>query len=220
MTRQTWIAKIMGDDGLKRIERAVGKAEANTSGEIVPVLVRRSAVRGHIGQHLALLFFALLFPIDYLARSLFTTPYVELIALGIWLSITIALFLLLPRYPWVIRILTPRADLASQVEQRALLEFYQTAMAKTQGKTGIMIMASFTERHVVVLAEEGIAAKLPETTWQEVVAVLTYELKRGKVVQGFEQAIAKCGEILAPHFPKHADDRNEIPDRLIIRDDP
>jgi putative membrane protein len=40
-------------------------------------------------------------------------------------------------------------------------------------------------------------------------------LKSGNGCDGFCKAIERCGEILAQHFPRSADDRDELPNKLV-----
>ena len=48
MNRPKWIRSRLSSEDLKSIEEAVGKMEQKTSGEIVPMIVRRSSTVGHI----------------------------------------------------------------------------------------------------------------------------------------------------------------------------
>jgi putative membrane protein len=71
------------------------------------------------------------------------------------------------------------------------------------------------ERRVVVLADRGINEKVQEGTWDEVIGILTNGLKSGNACDGFCKAIERCGEILAGHFPRSGDDRDELPNKLV-----
>jgi putative membrane protein len=51
--------------------------------------------------------------------------------------------------------------------------------------------------------------------WQAVVEILTDGLKSDNACEGFCQAIERCGEILAVHFPYHPGDQDELPNRLV-----
>ncbi len=44
----SWARRALGNDGADRIEAAIAEAESHTSGEIVPILVRRSSTVGHV----------------------------------------------------------------------------------------------------------------------------------------------------------------------------
>ena len=54
------------------------------------------------------------------------------------------------------------------------------------------------------------------TVWADAVAALTREMKAGRPVAGFEQAIDQCGRVLAEHFPPRARNPNELPDHLVL----
>jgi putative membrane protein len=68
-----------------------------------------------------------------------------------------------------------------------------------------------------VLADRGINAKVESGTWQEIVHIVTAGLKSGQACDAFCKAIERCGEILATHFPRAADDKDELPNRLVTK---
>jgi putative membrane protein len=44
---------------------------------------------------------------------------------------------------------------------------------------------------------------------------ITESLKSGKGCDGFCKAIDPCGEILTRHFPRSADDSDELPNKFV-----
>jgi putative membrane protein len=42
------------------------------------------------------------------------------------------------------------------------------------------------------------------------------EIKAGRPVQGFIEAIKICGDVLATHFPPGAIDKDELPNKLVV----
>ena len=72
------------------------------------------------------------------------------------------------------------------------------------------------EHQVELIADEGIHTLVDEGVWAEAVAALTSGLRANRPVDGFEKAIALCGQVLAEHFPPRADNPNELPDHLIL----
>ncbi|HLF86375.1 MAG TPA: TPM domain-containing protein, partial [Nitrospiria bacterium] len=80
---------------------------------------------------------------------------------------------------------------------------------------GILILASLFERRVVVLADQGINDKVQPGTWDEIVGIITSGLKSKDRCEAFCAAIEECGKILALHFPRSPDDRNELEDKLL-----
>jgi putative membrane protein len=78
-----------------------------------------------------------------------------------------------------------------------------------------LIFISLLEREVEVLADRGINEKVPPGTWEDIVRLLTGELKAGHAGAGLCKAIQRCGDILAEHFPRPSDDTDELANRLV-----
>ncbi|MBW2294431.1 MAG: TPM domain-containing protein [Deltaproteobacteria bacterium] len=212
-----WATRVLGADGHRQIEDAIERAESRTSGEIVPVLVRRSSTVGHV----PILAFALLL----LAALMLDLPVLlsswgggELLWVGAcWLAAA-ALGFGLTRFDAVERLLTPRPDQMRQVDLRAQVEFYELGLSQTEARTGVLLLVSLMEHRAVVLADHGIAQKLDETIWQEVVDLMIEGVKSGDLARGMCEAIDRCGELLAVHFPIAEGDANELHDHLIVKD--
>src|SRR6476619_5876422 len=71
------------------------------------------------------------------------------------------------------------------------------------------------ERRAEIVADEAILKVTDEHTWGEAMAALLVEVKDGRPADGIVAAIERVGVVLAEHFPRSADDTNEIPDQLI-----
>ena len=212
-----WARGPLGTNGAEQIETAIADAESRTSGEIVPILVRRSSTVGHV----PLLAFCLL-----LLGVLLGDIPIHLEALGgahwMWLLVSwglaFLLAVLLSRLDITQRLLTPKIDQIQQVEMRAEVEFFEHGVGQTEGNTGILLYVSLMEHRAVVLADHAIAEKVDAQVWQELVELMIQGVKRGDMASGMTQAIKRCGEILAPHFPIAADDVNELRDHLVVKE--
>ena len=75
------------------------------------------------------------------------------------------------------------------------------------------------ERQVRIVADSGISKKISQDLWDLIADELAENMKKGKVTEAFETAIAKCGELLAENFPNHKENPNEFPDGLVILED-
>jgi putative membrane protein len=71
------------------------------------------------------------------------------------------------------------------------------------------------ERRAEIIGDEAITSVTTPETWGEAMAALLSHVRQGKVADGMVAAIERIGLVLAQHFPRAADDRNEIPDKLI-----
>jgi len=90
---------------------------------------------------------------------------------------------------------------------------------KTRDRTGILIFLALGEHRAVILADEGINRAVPEGLWDRVVADLVAGIKAGQAPRALENAVVRCGEILAEHrVEPRPDDTDELSDRPRIRE--
>jgi len=122
---------------------------------------------------------------------------------------------ILARISSVKRRLIPKARMDEAVHGRSLVAFTAHGLHHTRANTGILILASLLEHRVEVLADRGINEKVQPGTWDDVVRILTSGIKTGEACIAFCAAIERCGEILATHFPRPQDDRDELADKLV-----
>jgi putative membrane protein len=116
------------------------------------------------------------------------------------------------------RWLTAAEDLKHQVWARAEVEFNREIAGRTRSNTGILLFLSRMERQAVVLADKGIASKLPPETWSKVVGLIVDGARTSQWAAKFEEALRVCGGLLASHFPQELDDSNELPNQVIVKD--
>ena len=217
--RPGWISSKLSQKDFDSIEQSIHQAELKTSGEIVPMIVRRSSTIGHIPLTLLMILTNFWLIGDwifhfYYHKSSFNSPL--LVFSGI-----ILVFLLtriLSPMNWIERLLTPKQDQALQVEQRAEIEFFESDIKKTKDSTGILLMLSLMEHRAVVLADRAISEKLPPEIWDEVIKTMISGVKNKNIAQGMIDGIKLCGELLSKHFPIKPDDTNELSNQLIVKD--
>ena len=212
-----WARAYLRPERVQLVEDAIRVAEGKTSGEIVPMIVRRSSTIGHVPVVLACLLVTVFLIVD--------GPGWQYELIGehwAWYLVdTVFLLLLsgqLARSPLLQRLLTTSDDQARQVDMRAQLEFYQSNLHTTTNATGVLLLVSLMEHRAVVLADTAIDAKVPQKTWDEVIGVTIDGIKKGHVGLGLAAAIERCGDILAAEFPIAEGDVNELGDTLIIRE--
>jgi putative membrane protein len=197
-----------------RIQRAVFAAEQKTAGEIVPMLVSFSAHYAEIemaGMALGLITGTLIAPF---VRG----PWVWVEMQILWPLAGAALGYFLCRVPAIKRIFLSKDSIAEAVHLRSLAAFTGQGLHHTRAETGILIFVSLLEHRVVVLADRGIHTKVQQGTWDEVVQIVISGLKSGKPCDAFCKAIERCGEILAEHFPRSPDDKDELSNRLVTNE--
>jgi putative membrane protein len=198
-------------DEQEKIRQAIEAAERRTSGEIVPMIV--SASGRYAEANVAGLIIGLI--IGSATALVWHDPWRLVHAELTWPLLGAASGLALSHVPAIKRLLIPASRMTEAVHIRSLAAFTAHGLHYTKAHTGILILASLFERRVVVLADRGINEKVKPGTWDEIVGTITTGLKSKEGAAAFCTAIDRCGKILAEHFPRAADDRNELDDRLI-----
>jgi putative membrane protein len=213
----------------ERVGAAVTAAEAASAGEIVTILTARSDEY----RDAALAWAALVALVSMLALALFPAFYLGLIdrVTGAWVqewqpaqlfevaalmaTIKFAATWLLLQW-WPLRLaLVPGPVRHARVHARALTCFRVGAERRTTGRTGILIYLSLAEHRAEIVADAAIASKVPAEVWGAALAAMLSELKQDRMAEGLIAAVERVGAVLAEHFPRAADDSNELPDRLI-----
>ena len=97
---------------------------------------------------------------------------------------------------------------------RAQKVFKKLGMTKTKRRNGVLFFLSLKERRFAVLGDTAIHQKLGENFWQSIAAEMEIYFKRDEFGAGLEAGIRKAAAELALHFPRSADDRNELPDKI------
>ncbi len=112
--------------------------------------------------------------------------------------------------------LIPGRVKTNRVHQRAISLFKVGAERRTHGRTGVLIYISMREHRAEIVADEPIAIKVPAEIWGDAMADMLVEIRQGRIAEGMVAGVRDVGQILAEHFPRSDDDRNELPDRLIV----
>ena len=194
----------------ERIALAIRAAEQKTSGEIVCVLAHRSADTTALPILIAAVA-AIALPWALVA---FTTLTVQrVLALQVITFVLLAGFLCLPAIRGA---LIPRAARRATAHRAAMEQFHIRGIARTEDRCGVLIFVSLEERYVRVVADDGIAARVPQKEWQKAVDAMVAHMRGGRIADGFIAAIDACGEKLAAHFPRKADTRDELPNRVYV----
>jgi putative membrane protein len=217
------------DADREKVSAAITAAEANTSGEIVAVATPISDAYHDVALHWALVpLFAVLawaawsptaltWWYDFLFGGWSPDPtqsqLLTLLMFFAALKFTIALLIL--KWMPLRLLLTPPATKHRRVRRRAIAIFQAAAAGRTTGKTGILIYLSMAERRAEIVADEAIHKLTDEHAWGEAMHALIADVREGRPGDGIVAAIERVGAVLAEHFPRAADDTNEIPDKLI-----
>lgn len=211
------------EEDLQRIKAAVKEAEQKISGEIVPVIVEKSGIYTIANYKASLIaaafFFILMIILDrYVIEDATNTLYYDPIFIFTVVMIGAALGALVPNFSDAIRrSLLSRRLMDESCRQSAENAFLEEEIFNTRHRTGIMIFISFFEHEVIVMADRGISKVVEQKEWDKIVSELVAGIRSGKIIEGVEAGIKRCGEILLEKgFHKTDDDINELSDDLRI----
>lgn len=219
----------LGEAEHAAVSAAVAAAEARSAGEIVTIIAGES----NSFHDVALLWSAFAAFAALTAMALFPDFYLGKIdwVLGNWatewspahvmaLAVVVATMKFLGM--WLLQLwrplrmaLVPAPLKHARVRDRAVRYFKVGAERRTHGRTGILIYLSLSEHRAEIVADAAIANKVAPEAWGEAMAAMIAEIKAGRPAAGMIAAVEMVGAILAEHFPRAEDDRNELPDRLI-----
>ena len=196
-----------------RVAAAVRDAERRSRGEIVPLVVPRVAAwtealdRGGIAG-------AMLATLAVLAFA----PHAELWILPVAQVLAFAAGYAAARWPPLQRALAGKAALRAAALARATAAFLEHGLHRTAGGTGVLVFVALHEHEVVVVRVEAVHERMGPAGWEAAVAKLAAGLHDGRPADGFCDAIALVGDVLAKHFPRTGAevDANELPDHLRV----
>ena len=116
-----------------------------------------------------------------------------------------------------IRVIVSRGKIADPVPE-AQRQFERQGMTRTQLRNGVLILFAPRSRTFAVIGDNAIHEKCGDRFWRELAAAMTEHFKRGDFTTGLVHGVDRAGALLAEHFPRASDDRNELPDDVEATD--
>jgi uncharacterized membrane protein len=96
----------------------------------------------------------------------------------------------------------------------AQAEFVRLGMEKTRERNGVLIFVAPRAQKFAVIGDAAVHAKCGDEFWRELANTMGVHFSKSEFTSGLVLGIRKAGELLAEHFPRRGDDRNELPDRV------
>jgi putative membrane protein len=203
------MATTLTDAERARIADAVRTAEAKTAGEIY-VVVARAAGEFRFVPILWAAVLALFAPWPLLLLTLWST---EIILAAQALVFVVAALVF--SHPALQHRLVPPGVAAAETRESALALFMAHGVHLTAQRTGVLIYVALAERRVEVVADQLINERVPQSAWDGLAAAVVEAARRGALAEGLIAAVQGAGALLAQHFPRAREDRNELPDRVV-----
>ena len=99
--------------------------------------------------------------------------------------------------------------------QRAAKVFSDLGVWDTAGNTGVLIYVQWVDRRVEIVADRGIARRVPQAAWEAVCRQLEAAFREGRYGPGAVAAVIAVGDLLAGPFPAGPGNPDELPDRPV-----
>jgi putative membrane protein len=200
----------LSHDDRIRIRHAVAAAEARTSGEIFVVVAEESDDYRFIPLLWATIA-ALVVPLPLIGLTTIPASLIYLAQLAVFIVLAVVF-----SHPAVKPAIVPAMVKRNTARGVAVQQFLAHGLHTTEARTGVLIFVSLAERYAEIIADAGISAQVDNAVWKVSMVKLTDEIRAGRLADGLIVAIESTGAQLTRHFPRRANDRNELPNDLVI----
>lgn len=112
-----------------------------------------------------------------------------------------------------IRVFVSHKEIADPVAA-AQAEFARLGMMKTRERNGVLIFVAPRTQKFAVIGDEGVHRLCGDGFWQAMAVEMAGHFHKSDFTPGLIHGVRKAGELLAQHFPRRPDDRNELPDQV------
>ena len=200
----------MDEADREAIAEAVRRAEARTAGEIVVVIERAASSYRNVPVVMALTL-ALFVPWPLLSLTAFSAQRIFMIQLFCAVAALAALL-------WYGRggRFVPGFVKRPRAHEAALREFTARGLARTKGRTGVLLYVALQERYAEIIADTGIDGLVDQETWRGIIEPLLLAAREERLTEGLIAAVDAVGAVLAQHVPPVPGDVDELPNKVIL----
>jgi uncharacterized membrane protein len=100
--------------------------------------------------------------------------------------------------------------------QRAADLFSNLRVWDTEENSGVLIYLLLADKEVHIVADRGIARRVPQIDWDAVAQAMQKAFRLGDFRRGSLEGIERITIMLATHFPPEADNPNELANKPVI----
>ncbi len=178
----------------------VAQAESLTGAQLVTVVVGKSDSYDEapwkafaLGAALAALAVAVALPRGW--EVAVSTAHAAAIILGFGAAMALLTALL----PWFARLFIERERREIEVAQFARSMFSSRGLGRTRGRLGVLILISLLERRATIVADDGFDGRVSPEDWQQVVARMTFLLRRRRPAGALRSGVQALQALLLEH---------------------
>lgn len=186
---------VITPDENARLWREIRAAEQNTAAEIYVVVA-------HSADDFRLV------PFLWAAAVALILPWVLWFAAGLTIAVILPLqvlaFLVVSAvlsHPRIRYRVIPSGIATDAAHRAAVAQLMAHGVHLDGNRTAILLYVSMLPRHIEVVADHGIHAKVDRKHWHELVEIIRREAQAGRLVDGLVAAVRTSGELLAKEFP-------------------
>ena len=203
---------MLSDNELDQLRAAIAEVETRTDAELVTVLASRADEYLYIPTLWAALI-ALFTPL----LALLSPAWLDALDIFILQLIVFVVVATLLRLPWILARIIPRRVRNRRAANLARRAFLANGLHHTAAAMGLMIFVCEQEHYVEIIADRGIAERVEDARWAEIVDQFVTHVKSGEVYEGFSNTVRACGDILADVAPATSV-KDELPNHLVVVD--
>jgi uncharacterized membrane protein len=109
---------------------------------------------------------------------------------------------------------TDREIGADDVVKRAASRFEKLGMTATRERNAVLLYFAPRSNQFAIVGDKGVHEKSGDAFWSEVASAVRDELRKGRFTEAIVRGIDILADAFARHFPRQADDRNELPNEI------
>ena len=103
-------------------------------------------------------------------------------------------------------------------QTRAWQWFGELGVWDTEANCGVLVYVSFADHQVEIVADRGIAARVPQQAWQTACDSILAGFRAGEYNRGLGDGLRQITEILQQHYPRGESASNdELPNTVVLR---
>jgi uncharacterized membrane protein len=113
-----------------------------------------------------------------------------------------------------IRVHLSRNPLAGDAMREAQRIFTKLKMDQTKDHNGVLLYINLNQQRFAFYGDSAIHEKVGQSFWDDLAGSFLQTMKSGGLVRALEHVVDQVGIELSRHFPRQADDKNELEDTL------
>ena len=97
---------------------------------------------------------------------------------------------------------------------RAASRFEKLGMSSTRDRNAVLLYFAPRSQQFAIIGDKGVYEKFGAELWHEIASMMTEKLRAGRFTEAIVSGISMASDLLARHFPRRPDDRNELPNEI------